>query len=79
MIIGLVLVHLTREEAAPHGVQLVLAQFALQAPLLSVGTAYMVLELGTSEGLLGTALPGAGVADVFMDNFNVLLPVIILS
>jgi hypothetical protein len=37
-----------------HGIQLVLAQFALHTPLLSVGTAYMVLELSTSEGLVVT-------------------------
>ena len=52
--LGLVLVHLTREEATPRGVKLFLAQFALLTPLLSVGTAYMVLELSTSEGLVAT-------------------------
>ena len=52
--LGLVLVHLTREEATPRGVQLFLAQFVLQTPLFSVGTAYMVLELSISEGLVVT-------------------------
>ena len=48
------LAHLTREEATTRGVQLVLAQFVLQTPLFSVGTAYMVLELSISEGLVVT-------------------------
>ena len=54
VLLVLVLAHLTREEATTRGVQLVLTQFALQTPLFSVGTAYMVLELSTSEGRVAT-------------------------
>ena len=45
MLIGLVLPHLPWEDAAPPDVELVLAQLALPAPLLSVVSANVVLKL----------------------------------
>ena len=75
LLLGPVLIHLPGKEAAPPVVKLVLAQLALQAPLFSVGTPYMVLELGPCVGLVGAALPRAGVASVVVDNFHVPLPV----
>jgi len=69
-----VLVHLPWEDAAPPDVHLVLAQLALDAPLLCVGTASVVLDLGLLVGGPGAASPGAGVADVEVDSLDVLLP-----
>ena len=60
----IVLVHLPREDATPPDVHLVFAQLALDAPLLSVGTASVVLDLGLLVGGPAAASPGAGVADV---------------
>ena len=74
VLLGLMLVHLLGEEAAPPDVKLVLAQLTLQAPLLGVGTAHMVLDLTFLTSGPGAALPGAGVADVGVDSLHVRLP-----
>jgi len=71
----LVLVHLPWEDAAPPDVHLVLAQLALDAPLLCVGTASVVLDMGLLVGGPGAAGPGAGVADVEVDTLDMFLPV----
>ena len=60
---GLVFVHLPRVDVAPPDVKLVLTHLELQAPLLGVGMANLVLEAGLGECLVDAALPGAGVAD----------------
>jgi hypothetical protein len=44
VLLGPVLVHLARVDAAPPDAQLVLTQLALQAPLLGVGTTSVVLQ-----------------------------------
>ena len=75
VLLGPMLVHLPWVDTAPPDVKLVLAQLTLKTPLLCVGTAYVVLEVGLGLGLVGAALPGAGVADVGVNTFNVLLPV----
>ena len=70
-------VHLQLIRLPPlHGVLLGLA---LQAPLFSVCTAYVVLEQGLGVGLVGAALPGAGVANVGVNTLHVLLPVTSLT
>jgi len=79
VLLGLMLLHLTGLDAAPPDVELVLAQLALQAPLLGVGTAYVVLELSLGVGLVGAALPGAGVADVGVNRLYVSLPITSLA
>ena len=75
MLLGLVLVHLPRVDTAPPDVELVLTYLTLQAPLLGVGTTNVVLEAGLGVGLVGAALPGAGVANVGVHRLHVLLPV----
>ena len=75
VLLGLVPVHLIWVNTAPPDIKLVLAKLALQAPLLGVGTAHVVLELKLAVGLVGAALPGAGVADVGVNRFDVHLPV----
>ena len=75
VLLGLVLVHLSGEEAAPPDIKLVFAQLALEAPLLGVGTAYVVLDCTLLTSGPGAALPGAGVADVGVNRLHVLLPV----
>ena len=70
-----VLVHLPWEDTSPPDVKLVLAQLALKAPLLGVGTTNVILEMGLGGCLVATVLPGAGVANVGVDNIHVLLPV----
>ena len=72
-------VHLPGMDAAPPDVHLVLAQLALDAPLLCVGTASVVLDLGLLVGGPGAASPGAGVADVEVDTLDVCLPVTSLA
>ena len=69
-----VLVHLTREDAAPPDVQLVLAQLALQAPLLCVGPSSVVLDLPLLVSCPVTVWPGAVVANVQVNSLNVYLP-----
>ena len=76
MLLDFVVVHLFGVDAAPPDVKLVFTQLALQAPLLSVGTTNVVLDLILTIGGPGAVLPSAGVADVVVDTFNVLLPVI---
>ena len=75
VLLGPVLVHLLGVDAAPPDVKLILAQLTLPAPLLSVDTAYVELNPTFLVSGPGTALPGAGVADVGVNTFNVLLPV----
>jgi hypothetical protein len=58
VLLGLVLVHLAREEASPPDVELVLTQLTLQAPLLGVGTANVVLDISLPCTGPGAALPG---------------------
>ena len=55
VLLGLVLLHLPRVDAAPPDVKLVLAQLALQAPLLGVGTSYVVLDISLLAGGPGAA------------------------
>jgi hypothetical protein len=62
-------------DAAPPDVKLVLAQLALEAPLLGVCTANVKLDFRHLASGPDTALPGAGVADVGVDIFNMPLPV----
>ena len=64
VLLGLVHVHLAGLDAAPPDVELVLTQLALKAPLLSVCTSYVELYKTLLDSGPGTALPGAGVADV---------------
>ena len=75
MPLGLVLVHLPGEDATPPDVHLVLAQLALDAPLLCVGTASVVLDIALLSAGEHAVGPGAGVADVKVDTLNVYLPV----
>ena len=79
VLLGPVIVHLLGVEAAPPDVKLVLAQLTLPAPLLCVGTAYVELNLTLPGSGPGAALPGAGVADVGVNTFNVQLPVTSLA
>ena len=74
LILGLVLFHLAREEASPPDVKLVLTQLTLQAPLLGVGTANVVLDISLPCTGPGAALPGAGVADVGVGSLHMNLP-----
>ena len=75
VLLGPMLVHLSREDAAPPDTQLVLTQLTLQAPLLCVGTPSVVLDLSLLVRGPVAVWPGAGVANVEMDTFNVFLPV----
>ena len=75
VLLGPVLLHLIGLDAAPPDGKLVLAQLTLKTPLLGVDFAYVVLEVGLGLGLVGAALPSAGVADVGVNTFNVPLPV----
>ena len=71
MRLGPVLVHLLGMDAAPPDVKLVLAQLTLPAPLLGVDTAYVELNHALQASGPGTALPGAGVAEVGVDSLHV--------
>ena len=80
MFLGLVLVHLPSQNAAPPDVELVLAQLALPAPLLGVDTSDVDLDHSLLTQCCTAALPpGAGIPDEGMDTVDVPLHVTSLS
>ena len=71
VLLGPMPIHLLGVDAAPPDGKLVLAQLTLPAPLLGVNTTDVELNHALLFSGPGTALPGAGVAEVGVDSLQV--------